>query len=103
MKTKQPIYVIDRKDFDYIFPIPRSSWAYGLYFGTITCAEEYQAMRDEIIFDENDQVLISKVMEAINKRLSHKLGQSDRFNRKTNGHLTYIKRQINYRRKPKDV
>jgi hypothetical protein len=97
MKTKQPVYVIDRKDFDYVFPIPRSGWAYGLYFGTITCAEDWQAMRDEIKFDENDQVLISKVMEAINERYNHKLiGRS-------NGALVHLKKQINYRRKPKDV
>lgn len=103
MKTKQPVYVIDRKDFDRAFSIPRSGWAYGLYFGTIACAEDWQAMRDEIKFDENDQVLISKVMEAINARFSWKLIASDGYGRPLNGALVYLKKQINSHRKSKDV
>lgn len=99
----QPIYVIDRKDFDRVFLVARSSWAYGLYFGTITCAEDWNAMRDEVKFDTNDQVLVSKVMEAINSRFSWKLGRGDRFSRPTNGALVFLKKQINYCRKPKDV
>jgi hypothetical protein len=103
MKTKQAIYVINRNDFDRAFLVARSGWAYGPYFGTITCAEDWNAMRDEIAFDANDQVLISKVMEAINARFSWKLIAGDRYGRPRNGALVFLKRQINYCRKPKDV
>lgn len=103
MKPKQPIYVIDRKDFDRVFTVARPSWAYGRYFGTITCAEDWNAMRDGVKFDKNDQVLISKVMEVINARFSWKLIAGDAYGRPLNGALVFLKKQINYRRKPKDV
>lgn len=102
MKQKQPIYIIEKRDFDLICPGPRSSWVYGRYFGTITCAEEYQDMLDEIKFDKDDTVLVSKAMEAINRRFSWKLIAADKYGRPLNGALIYLKKQLNYVRKPKE-
>lgn len=100
---KQPVYVIHKKDFHRVCPFPRSSWAYGLYFGTITCTEEYKDMLDEIEFDENDTVLVSKAMEAVNKRFSSKLIARDGYGRRINGALIYLKKQLNLIRKPKNL
>jgi len=94
---KQPIYVIHKKDFDRVVATPRSTWVYGLYFGTITCEEEYIAMLDEIKFDEHDTVLVSKAMEAIHKRFTSKLIGN------ANGHLDYLKYRLNRIRKPKEL
>ena len=101
--SKQPIYVIDRNELYRVFGPARSGWAYGWYFGNITCAEDWNAMRDEVKFDKNDQVLISKVMEVINKRFTSKLIGFDQYGREPNGALVFLKKQINYCRKPKDT
>ena len=60
-------------------------------------------MLDEIVFDEHDTVLVSKVIEAINKRFSYKLGKGDVCGRAANGALIYLKKLLNDIRKPKQL
>lgn len=93
----QPIYIIHKEDFNRIVPLPRSGWTYGLYFGRISSPEAYQEMLDEIVFDEHDTVLVSKAMEAINKRFTYKLMGG------ANGALIYLKKRLNDIRKPKQL
>lgn len=80
---KQPIYIISKKHLDDIFDhavnhavIPHSHDLYKHYWGTLSSKKEFIDMINSITFDENNNVLISKVMEIINKRLVAEKGEN---------------------------
>lgn len=73
---KQPIFVITRKDLNSAFSyireravIPHSSPSYRLYWGSLYNKDEFFDKIDNLHQDENENILVSKVMEVINSYL----------------------------------
>lgn len=92
---KQPIYVLTRKQFDYIFNWYRTSAKLplsNLSLGTFTTLEELNESLDSLKFDSNDEILVSKVMEMLNDHYTSKMVAH------ANSSLDYIKTQIYYKR-----
>jgi hypothetical protein len=73
-KSKQPVYVLSKSAFDSIFHMLRNHTSLpAKEYGTIQSKEEINKALNKIKFDENDEVLVSKVMEVINEFYSYKL------------------------------
>ena len=72
---------------------------YSEYWGTLALKEEYIEMIDSIKFDDNSQVLVSKVMEMLNSRMTMKY--SPYYNTSDNGFFKSKKKSVMYWRKEK--
>jgi len=97
---KQPIYVLTRKQFDYIFKWYRTGPKFpnpNLSLGTFTSLEELNESLDSLKFDSNDEILVSKVMEMLNDHYTSKMIAY------ANHSLDYIKGQIYYKRSIKSL
>ena len=91
-RNTQPVYVITKYKFDLLFrdsskfgiPHPNEELYLG-YWGKLNSIEDYHNMLDSVKFDDNNEALVSKVMEAFNSNMSNKLSPN------ANGRLNYMK------------
>lgn len=94
--SKQPVFVLTKSAFDSIFHMLRNHTSLpAKEYGTIGSKEEINKALIKIKFDENDEVLVSKVVDVINKFYSHKLVPG------TNSALDSIKASVKANRKHK--